>query len=524
MIAPERWSPRTRTAVVASLAFALVVHAASFDAVCDDAFISLRYARNLALHGAPVYNLGERVEGYSSPVWMLLEAVLLRFGIEGRFVLTMLGAFGGVALIASVWHLWNVLVPRKPLQGLLVLAMVAGSTPVAAWTSSGLETPLFAALVAGFVAEVASCSEDPTPRRALVVGLLSALATLTRPEGVFVCVLGFVWFAAQKKTRDATTLLPFALGALAPLLVFEAWRFAYYGALLPNTHRAKVSAATGERMANGLRYTWFAITETSLGLSALLLAGLVVPTRSRGLWLARLVVVVFVAYVVWVGGDFLDLFRFFVPVLPLLYLSLVASSLGLVERLGAPHRSWALGAVLTLPLFALAQVKLRIHALTPHESAREAARIEPLIWTREHGTIWADAGRFVAAHAQPGDTMAVMAAGATPFYADLPTLDMFGLTDAEVAAHGDPNGVRPGHQRFARFDHVLEKRPTFLMFDECELPAAWVGWKWTDAGYECVIVKAPKSSGGEMRLTFLLQRERADDLGRRKIAYRFKRP
>lgn len=519
---PEEWPRRLKAALVALAAFGLVYHAQSFDAVCDDAFIALRHAQNLALHGAPVYNLGERVEGYSSPVWMLLLAGLLRLGMEGRAALSFLGALGGVALVASVWHLWNRVAPKKPAQGLLVLALTAGSVPIAAWTSSGLETPLFAAFTALVVAELAAVADAPTKTRAVVAGLLVALATLTRPEGVLLGAIAFGWLAARRPTWRV--LVPFCAGALLPLFAFELWRFRYYGALLPNTHSAKISAGTRERLLNGLGYAWFTVTEMGIGLSLLLLFGLAVPTRSRALWIARSVVVPFVAYVIWVGGDFLDLFRFFVPILPLAYVALTASTLELAERLGARLRAWVLAVALALPAFALAQNALRQRALSLEEPARKARWIEPLGWTRRYGWVWAEVGHALKSYAEPGDTMAAPAAGAAPYYAGLPNIDLFGLADAEVAKHGHPNGVRPGHQRFSTLEYVLRRRPTFLMLDECALPAQWTGWKWTDDGYECVIIKATTRAGAPLRLTFLAEKQRAEALGRKKIAYRLRRP
>jgi hypothetical protein len=50
----------------------LVPHALLFDFVSDDAYISFRYARNLAEHGQLVFNLGERVEGYTNFLWTVL--------------------------------------------------------------------------------------------------------------------------------------------------------------------------------------------------------------------------------------------------------------------------------------------------------------------------------------------------------------------------------------------------------------------------------------------------------------------
>src|SRR5205814_5237660 len=65
--------------VVATLL--LVPHALLFDFVNDDAYISFRYARNLAEHGQLVFNLGERVEGYTNFLWTVLLAACMKVGV-----------------------------------------------------------------------------------------------------------------------------------------------------------------------------------------------------------------------------------------------------------------------------------------------------------------------------------------------------------------------------------------------------------------------------------------------------------
>src|SRR5690242_17979411 len=45
-----------------------------------DAFISMRYARNLALGHGPVFNPGERVEGYTNFLWTLILWIPEHFG------------------------------------------------------------------------------------------------------------------------------------------------------------------------------------------------------------------------------------------------------------------------------------------------------------------------------------------------------------------------------------------------------------------------------------------------------------
>lgn len=519
---PSAWPRKVRVGLVALAAAALVLHAQSFHAVCDDAFISLRHAQNLALHGAPVYNLGERVEGFTNPLWVWLSALAVRLGVRGREALTLMADLGAVALVLSTWQLWHRTRPGKPLHGALVLALVVGSAPVAAWTSSGLETPLFAALVALSLGEVAALSDAPSTRRAAIAGGLVALATLTRPEGALLGLVLFGWLVARTATRRAA--LPFAATALVPLLCFELWRYHYYGALLPNTYAAKVSASVRERLANGLWYAWFSATEMGLGVSGLLLAALAVPTRVTVARIARFVVLVLVAWVIWVGGDFLDLFRFFVPILPVLFVVLVSSAMELVERLEVPWRAWLAVVVLALPAYGYGQYLLRQRALSVKEPTRKERWIEPLGWTRLYGYVWADVGKFIKSRARPGDVMAAPAAGAAPYYAEIPNIDLFGLADAEVAKHGHYNGPRPGHQRFASLEYVLKRHPTFIMLDECALPSHWASWKWTDSGYECVITQAPTSTGGHMRLTFLLDKSLADELGRQRIVYRLRRP
>jgi hypothetical protein len=40
--------------------------------IVDDAYITMRYSRHLAEGYGPVYNIGEKVEGYSNFLWMLI--------------------------------------------------------------------------------------------------------------------------------------------------------------------------------------------------------------------------------------------------------------------------------------------------------------------------------------------------------------------------------------------------------------------------------------------------------------------
>ncbi len=122
----------------------------------DDPFITFRYAKHL-LHGhGPVYNPGERVEGFSNPLWVLVSAALMALlGTEAETVIgaaKLVGALFGLVALLGCWRLANVLCP-SPTGGAGGAATLLLSLTVyfPLWSVGGLETPLFAAALVWLV-------------------------------------------------------------------------------------------------------------------------------------------------------------------------------------------------------------------------------------------------------------------------------------------------------------------------------------------------------------------------------------
>src|SRR5690242_11752199 len=86
-------------ALVALAGAALVVHSLLWNFVTDDAFISFVDARNLARHGQLVFNLGERVEGYTNSLWTVLLAGFLTIGLPAEIMSRLPGAASAVATL-----------------------------------------------------------------------------------------------------------------------------------------------------------------------------------------------------------------------------------------------------------------------------------------------------------------------------------------------------------------------------------------------------------------------------------------
>ncbi len=229
-------------------AFALLVRASWF--LCDDAFISFRYARNLVEGHGLVFNRGEFVEGYTNFLWVLELAALWKLlGLEPPSaaptlsLLATAGTFAVVLALAVRTHLAE----RKRWIAWMAAGLLATSATFAVWTTSGLETRQFTLFTVLGAALFCAWRRDRVDARGrgglLVAGSLAfAAAELTRPEGLLLGGCAIAWFVVDasfaRRLRPGDLLravLPFAAIVGAHYL----WRHQYYGEWLPNTYHAK---------------------------------------------------------------------------------------------------------------------------------------------------------------------------------------------------------------------------------------------------------------------------------------------
>jgi hypothetical protein len=77
----------------------------------DDTYISLRFARNLAEHGVLEWNLGERIEGYTNFLHVVLSAALIRLGVDPMSSARLVNVASVVALVWITWRTAGSLLP-----------------------------------------------------------------------------------------------------------------------------------------------------------------------------------------------------------------------------------------------------------------------------------------------------------------------------------------------------------------------------------------------------------------------------
>ncbi len=305
--------------------------------ISDDAYITFRCMDHF-VHGRGLgWNLAERVQAFTNPLWLLLLAPFYAATGNAYWVGLVAGALVTAACIVGLVRSASCRAVAS--VGVLILA---GSKAFLEYSTSGLENPLLHVAFIGTVAAFLSV-KDPV-KRAGYVAFGSSVAFLTRPDGLL--LTGILCVAAWLGAPSVRTTGRMLLGWL-PALAWEAFSVVYFGTWLPNTAIAKLGGdlPDGEVVQQGLSYLansarWDPLTLTTIAAALVLFA----PWPGRPRRKEAIVAFALLAqliYVVKVGGDFMS-GRFLTGPLVVAVLLLV--------RLRPSRRSLAVVAALALGL------------------------------------------------------------------------------------------------------------------------------------------------------------------------------
>jgi arabinofuranosyltransferase len=242
---PRRWelalflyAPFLATATVA------------FASSADDPFITLRYAANLVHGDGPVFNAGQRVEGFTSPLHLLVAVVayLLPFGHDLLKLKLASLAFGFLAVRQAGLLLYGLALPSWARRaGCLA---VATSWIVAFASGNGLETSLAVWLLISLARRLVL---DGPRRSPVLLFLLALAAVLARPDALlavaFMAVVGLVVERPLALWRRA----PWCAGAGVAAVGVAALGAIYFGSPVPNTYVAK-NPPLGRALGDGWNY------------------------------------------------------------------------------------------------------------------------------------------------------------------------------------------------------------------------------------------------------------------------------
>ncbi len=459
---------------LAACALVLVWHSLQYNFVTDDAYISFVYSRNFAEHNALVFNLGDPVEGYTNFLWTLLLGLLMKLGLPPEVTSRVLGTAFAIGTLYVAFRLVEHVGKGRSAWDWSAPAILACSSGFACWASGGLETQMFTFFVAW--ALYAYTRADGDQRWLRWVGVALALAAMTRPEGLLVAAvlgvhrLGLNLIRDRRPSPTNHELLCVA-GFLVLWAPYFAWRWWYYGYPFPNTYYVKAAGEVVGKdyhhkvVSGGMYYVWTWLVQTKLLFAApIAVLGLVVarPRTPRFVFgtAAALLAAAYLLYTIQVGGDFMGLHRF---VMPLFFVAAVAVVLGL--RLlasllpdGAPRRIGAPVAVLlVVAVFAVTQYRLTVKSLRWGNFANDHGIDTPAflaVYAHDRAAI----GKHMRDCFTDDDFSILGGVGAKPYYAHMRGIDVFGLVSWDIA-HCEPRrNPRAGHNKWGS-NALLAKQP-----------------------------------------------------------------
>lgn len=440
----------------------------------DDAYITYRYAENIAMGLGFTYNPGERIEGTSTFLFTIILAVagFLRLNLE-----LAARCIGVASFLVLVWLVHNYV--RATITGLTggLLAAVAGlmvasSTSLAFYAALGMELLLYICLLSAGVLGYLLHARNGAHRRYWMLWL--ALAAATRTEALIVAlaissvvlVRGAWRCLANRKEQGVLNrrVVRTIARQLAPLvLVFMpllAFRWLYFGSWVPNSVTAKGGFFKGLlalpladlcariTQEQGIQMLTQFATERLGYLLLLLPLGWLSARHRHQTSTFALLGAILSAVVIWNNGDWMPHARLLAPVLPFVSIG-IASALSLIESRGKSRRLvHSIQLALTIAVFAYGLDRafyVRRFMTEPNPVAQYMIEL----------------GQALSETKGASELLATDMAGRVPYFSKLRTLDMFGLCDTHIARHGQP----VLHMGKTDFPYVYRKRPDYYFYN-----------------------------------------------------------
>ncbi|MBI5267257.1 MAG: tetratricopeptide repeat protein, partial [candidate division Zixibacteria bacterium] len=420
----------------------------------DDAYISYRYVANY-LHGhGLVYNVGERIEGFTNFGWVIYLLLWGSWGVNFLLVSKITGyVLGGALVVISYLIAKDVLGEKGSWYAVLVAYLVGINQSVAYWSPAGLETAAFSVAV--------GLSIYWWLRRSWLLILGMVLSVWFRPEGAVVCGVLLIaeGIVERRIPKFALYSLICAFVLSLPLVGFKV---GYYGGILPNPFYAKTSFHL-DQMMNGLEYTWQFLEHYGfygIGLIVPLLVYRKLTLVQRRVWW---LVVGYMVYITLIGGDVLKVHRFYIPIVGVSALLAVLALWVLVKDLAIQSRQLALflAVLVTLPLtWYLPNKTVRTFNVNEKRfvykmefTAREMKRTDPTSFSVATPTIGVFGYELL----------------------DHTIIDMLGLTDSTIARSSEP--PIPGmattwKEQRHNSKYLLEQSPDYIVFSTGVKPSA----------------------------------------------------
>ncbi|HCU80491.1 MAG TPA: hypothetical protein DGN60_04930 [Chloroflexi bacterium] len=410
----------------------------------DDAYISYRYAKNFAEGHGLVFNPGDRVEGYSNLLYVLVLTPVFLLGAAKNIylvsvVLNIVFAVVGLYVFARYAY-----ARFGYVNGSLAALLFALTPPLWVWVGSGMETVLVLLLTLLILVTIEQVAYDYT-NKAVLFSVLIVAIIMSRADGFIIAAIAIAYVVIRGRYKIA---LWSSITFVGTMVLYSAWRLSYYGDLLPNTYYAKVSGPFVERVFFAIRQLWGIAMNEGLFVYLLtfifVVAQLIIGYRRVGqgernqlYGFDTVFVPLWLAYWIYIGADhFVE--RFLVVLYPL--------GIVMFFRHIAPELK-TYGRIFIISLFVVLQLRMVVLD-------------DRFIYTFEKYDRNIELGRYLGENYK-GALLAVEAAGKIPYYSGLKTIDMLGLNDRYIA-RTQTTFFEVGHNKYDA-DYVLALCPDLIV-------------------------------------------------------------
>lgn len=442
----------------------------------DDAMISMRYAYNFAHGQGVVWNVGERVEGFSNPLWVGYMALVHLLPIPLAKTSLVIQWTGALLMAGTLYFVRRIVecFSDDLFAMLAAVALTAFYAPLISWNLLGMEVSLLSILLTAALYLILSAEGCFTPGPYILL----AISTLVRMEmAIPYLVILAVQIRVQRAHRQQHLLWGLAL-LLLFLAVQTLARYYYYGEWLPNTYYLKIQGwPFALRILRGL-YALTQFAYYSNWLLFLLPLALLLFRRDWKVILTLAVIAGQMTYSVYVGGD-------------------------AWEEHGGANRYIATGMPLFFGIFVLAAEEIRRKAVAPFGKGKMPVLVSRAIWLlllvfallsfnalvgkwksierwsfqrRPDYRAGNETNLRIAVALQgatrPGTSVAVIGAGTIPYLLpDRYAIDILGKTDPLIA-HGEVRApmsiediptMRPGHMKWDYAHTFGELKPDVIV-------------------------------------------------------------
>jgi hypothetical protein len=235
--------------VAAAIAWMVWSASATWDSVVDDAWISARYAAQVAAGNGVTFNAtGAPVEGVTNLAWTFLLAALFAVGAPPHAAMVWLGVLFCAASIGLTTLITQALTGRRDAVTALPAWLLALLPHTAVVATNGLETTMMAAAVLLTVYLWLTAEGS----RRWGAGAAAAALLWVRPEGLPVVALLLGADAAIR--RSPAALVPLAAPVALSQAVQTGWRVQRFGMWLPNTWAAKADFPLTDTFSQNAAY------------------------------------------------------------------------------------------------------------------------------------------------------------------------------------------------------------------------------------------------------------------------------